>query len=121
MKYVVILGDGMADYPIPQLDNQTPLPYAKKPNMDFLAKHGETGMVKTIPEGIAPGSDAANLSVLGYDPEVYYSRRSPLEAVSMGIDLSKTDVTIEASSPREFHPQALSEPAREPLDSSGSH
>ncbi|MCX8131769.1 MAG: cofactor-independent phosphoglycerate mutase [Clostridia bacterium] len=94
MKYVVILGDGMADYPVPQLNNRTPLQCAKKPNIDYLAKHGETGLVKTIPQGIAPGSDAANLSVMGYNPKLYYTGRSPLEAVSMGVELSDTDVAF---------------------------
>ncbi len=94
MKYVVILGDGMADYPIPQLNNKTPLQFAKKPNIDYFAKHGQVGLVRTVPEGIPPGSDAANLSVMGYNPKIYYSGRSPLEAVSMGIRLSDTDVTF---------------------------
>jgi 2,3-bisphosphoglycerate-independent phosphoglycerate mutase len=94
MKYIVILGDGMADYPMPQLNNMTPLQYAKKPNMNFIAKNGQVGMVKTIPEGMPPGSDVANLSVIGYDPRQYYTGRSPLEAVSMGIKLSETDVTL---------------------------
>jgi len=94
MKYVVILGDGMSDYPIPQLGNKTPLQYAKKPNIDCLAKYGELGMVKTIPDGIPPGSDAANLSVMGFDPKVYYTGRSPLEAASIGIDLKETDVAF---------------------------
>jgi proposed homoserine kinase len=94
MKYVVILGDGMADYPVPQLDNKTPLQYAKKPNIDYLAQNGEVGMVKTIPEGIPPGSDAANLSVMGYDPRKYYTGRSPLEAVSMGVELAATDLAF---------------------------
>jgi 2,3-bisphosphoglycerate-independent phosphoglycerate mutase len=94
MKYVVILGDGMSDYPIPQLGDKTPLQYAKKPNIDRLAKYGELGMVKTIPNGIPPGSDAANLSVLGFNPKVYYTGRSPLEAVSMGINLKETDVAF---------------------------
>lgn len=94
MKYIVIVGDGMADYPVPALGNKTPLQYAKKPNMDYLAKNGVTGLVKTIPNGIAPGSDVANLSVMGYDPKIYYTGRSPLEAVSMGIKLSETDVTF---------------------------
>lgn len=94
MKYAVILGDGMADYPIPELNNKTPLQYANKPNIDFLAKHGEIGMVKTIPDGFPPGSDVANLSVMGYDPVQYYTGRSPLEAVSMGIDLSADDVSF---------------------------
>ncbi len=94
MKYIVILGDGMADYRMPQLGNKTPLECAKKPNMDRLAQNGETGMVKTVPEGIPPGSDAANLSVMGYDPKKYYTGRSPLEAVSMGVELSETDLAF---------------------------
>ncbi len=94
MKYVVILGDGMADYPMPELDNKTPLQYAKKPTIDMLASKGTLGLVRTVPEGIAPGSDAANLSVMGYNPKVYYTGRSPLEAVSMGLELSPTDVAL---------------------------
>ncbi len=94
MKYVVILGDGMADFTMPELDNKTPLQYAKKPTIDMLASKGTVGLVRTVPEGIAPGSDAANLSVMGYDPKVYYTGRSPLEAVSMGIELSPTDVAL---------------------------
>lgn len=94
MKYVVILGDGMADYPIPQLNNKTPLQFAHKPHIDYLAQHGEAGLVQTIPEGIPPGSDSANLSVMGYNPRIYYTGRSPLEAVSMGIELSDSDVAI---------------------------
>ena len=94
MKYIVILGDGMADYPVEELNNKTPLQAAKKPNIDFLARHGEVGLVKTVPEGIPPGSDSANLSVMGYNPAVYYSGRSPLEAASMGIELADTDVTF---------------------------
>ncbi len=94
MKYVVVLGDGMADYPMQELDGKTPLQYAKKPNIDLLAKKGTVGLVKTIPDGIPPGSDAANLSVMGYSPEIYYTGRSPLEAVSMGIQLLPTDVAL---------------------------
>ncbi|MEG2054284.1 MAG: cofactor-independent phosphoglycerate mutase [Oscillospiraceae bacterium] len=94
MKYIVMLGDGMADWAVPELGGKTPLEVAKKPMMDFLAQHGETGMVKTVPLGMPPGSDTANLSVMGYAPEVYYSGRSPLEAVSMGIKLDATDVTF---------------------------
>ncbi|MHB8126730.1 MAG: cofactor-independent phosphoglycerate mutase [Desulfitobacteriaceae bacterium] len=94
MKYVVILGDGMADIPVPQLNHKTPLQFANKPNIDFLARHGEVGMVKTVPDGIPPGSDSANLSVMGYNPRIFYSGRSPLEAVSMGIQLSDTDVAL---------------------------
>lgn len=91
MKYAVILGDGMADYPVPELDGKTPLMCAKHPNMDRLAKSGEFGLVKTVPEGMKPGSDTANLAVFGYDPKIYYSGRSPLEAASIGIDLKQTD------------------------------
>ncbi len=94
MKYVVILGDGMADFPMQELDNMTPLQYANKPNIDLLAKKGTVGLVKTVPDGIPPGSDAANLSVMGYNPKVFYTGRSPLEAVSMGIELLPTDVAL---------------------------
>jgi len=94
MKYVVVLGDGMADYRVPQLGNRTPLQCANKPNMNFLAANGETGMVRTIPDGMPPGSDVANLSVFGYDPRKYYTGRSPLEAVSMGVELSETDLAF---------------------------
>lgn len=94
MKYVLILADGMADYPVPQLNNQTPLEYARTPNMDRLARMGSTGMVRTIPDGMPPGSDVANLSVMGYDPLQYYTGRSPLEAVSMGVDLADDDVAF---------------------------
>ncbi len=94
MKYVVILGDGMADYPMKELNNKTPLQYANKPNIDMLAQKGTVGLVKTVPDGIPPGSDAANLSVMGYNPKVYYTGRSPLEAVSMGIELKPTDVAL---------------------------
>ena len=94
MKYVVILGDGMADYRLPQLGDKTPLQCAEKPNIDSLARYAEVGMVKTIPDGIPPGSDAANLSVMGYDPKRFYTGRSPLEAVSMGVRLSDTDLAF---------------------------
>ena len=93
MKYVVVLGDGMADYPVPELGGKTPLDVARHPAMDELACRGEFGLVQTIPEGMKPGSDTANLAVMGYDPRVYYSGRSPLEAASLGIDLLPTDVT----------------------------
>lgn len=93
MKYIVILGDGMADYKLDILGNKTPLEAANKPNIDLLAQKAEIGLVKTVPDSLSPGSDTANLSVMGYDPLKYYSGRSPLEAVSMGIDLSSTDVT----------------------------
>ena len=92
MKYVVVLGDGMADYPIDELNGKTPLEAASTPMMDELAKMSEIGMVKTIPDGMSPGSDTANLSVLGYDPRKYYTGRSPLEALSIGVDMKDTDV-----------------------------
>lgn len=94
MKYIVMLGDGMADFPVAELGNKTPLEVANKPYMDFLAKNGTVGMAKTVPDGMSPGSDVANLSVMGYDPEQCYTGRSPLEAVSIGIDLDDTDVTF---------------------------
>ncbi|MBE6008116.1 MAG: cofactor-independent phosphoglycerate mutase [Lachnospiraceae bacterium] len=94
MKYIVILGDGMADYPIEALDNKTILESAYKPNIDELAKKGILGMVKTVPDGMKPGSDVANLSAMGYDPESCYTGRSPLEAVSIGIDLNDTDIAF---------------------------
>ena len=93
MKYVVILGDGMADYPVEELHGKTPLEVAAKPNMDLLAQKGEVGLVKTIPDGMTAGSDTANLSVMGYAPEKYYSGRSPLEAASIGVALNPEDVT----------------------------
>lgn len=92
MKYVVILGDGMADWPLEELAGSTPLSYAKTPTMDSLAKMSEIGLVSTIPQGMEPGSDTANLSVLGYDPRKYYTGRSPLEALSIGVDMKDTDI-----------------------------
>lgn len=97
MKYVVILGDGMADYRQPFLNNKTPLMIAHKPNIDALAKKGEVGLCRTVPCGMKPGSDVANLSVLGYNPMDCYTGRSPLEAASIGIDLADTDVTARAN------------------------
>jgi len=92
MKYIVILGDGMADRPVPELGGLTPLQKAKKPHMDFIAKNGRFGLARTVPSGMPPGSDIANLSVLGYDPEVYHTGRSSLEALSIGIDLKANDL-----------------------------
>ena len=86
MKYLIILGDGMADEPIGSLGGKTPLAYADTPNMDRLAARAELGMVRTVPEGMSPGSDTANLSVLGYNPRKYYTGRSPLEALSIGAE-----------------------------------
>jgi len=92
MKYVVIIGDGMADRPLNELGGKTPLQAAFTPNMDKLACEGIIGRVRTIPEGFHPGSDVANLSVLGYDPMKFYTGRAPLEAASIGVDLKDTDV-----------------------------
>ena len=94
MKYVVVLGDGMAYRPIAELGDQTPLAYAETPTMDQLAAVSEIGMVHTIPDGMKPGSDTANLSVLGYNPRIYYSGRSPLEALSIGVDMKDTDIAL---------------------------
>ena len=94
MKYVVILGDGMADYPIESIGGKTPLMVANKPNIDALCKKGEIGLVKTVPTGFKPGSDVANLSMMGYDTKNCYSGRSPLEALSIGIDLKDDDIAM---------------------------
>ncbi len=94
MKYVVVLGDGMADRPIAGLGDKTPLEFAHTPTMDALAAVSEIGMVHTIPDGMKPGSDTANLSVLGYDPRKYYSGRSPLEALSIGVNMKDTDIAF---------------------------
>lgn len=94
MKYVVVLGDGMADWKIAALGNKTCLEAAKTPALDKLAPHSEVGLCKTVPDGMKPGSDVANMSVMGFNPKDYYTGRSPLEAVSMGIELKDTDVTL---------------------------
>lgn len=94
MKYVVILCDGMADYPVPALGGKTPMMCANKPHIDALAQKGEVGLVRTVAAGLKPGSDVANMSVLGFDPKEYYTGRSPLEAASIGVDLKDTDVTL---------------------------
>ena len=94
MKYIVVLGDGMADWPIEALNGKTPLAYAKTPAMDQMAPVSEIGLAHTIPEGMSPGSDTANLAVIGYNPRKYYTGRSPLEALSIGVDMKDTDVAI---------------------------
>ena len=94
MKYITLLCDGMADVPISELNGKTPMEVANKPNMNSLAKYSEIGLARTIPVGMDPGSDVANMSVLGYDPLKYYSGRSPLEALSMGIEMSSDDVSF---------------------------
>lgn len=94
MKYIILLGDGMADRPRADLGGRTCLQAAKTPNLDQLASAGQVGMVSTVPDGYAPGSDVANLSVLGYDPRKYYTGRSPLEAASIGVSLGPDDVAF---------------------------
>lgn len=94
MKYIVLLGDGMADYPLGRYGRRTPLEVARTPNMDRMAREGTVGLINTIPAGFPAGSDVANLTVLGYDPEIYYTGRGPLEAASMGIKLGREDVAF---------------------------
>lgn len=94
MKYIVVLGDGMADEPIAEIGNKTPLEYAKTETMDRLAPKSEVGLAYTIPDGMKPGSDTANLAVMGYDPKIYYTGRSPLEALSIGVPMKDTDIAI---------------------------
>ena len=93
-KYIVLVGDGMADYPVEELGMRTPLEAARTPNMDFIAKNGLLGRAKTIPEKMTPASDVANLSILGYDPKKYYSGRGPLEAANLGVELEEDDVAF---------------------------
>lgn len=94
MKYIVILGDGMADYPVDAFDGKTILEVADKPTIDYMSKHGELGMCKTVQDGMKPGSDVANLSVMGYDTTKCYTGRSPLEAASIGVEMRDDDVTF---------------------------
>lgn len=94
MKYIVILGDGMADYPVDYFDGKTILEVANKPTIDYMCAHGELGMCKTVQDGMKPGSDVANLSVMGYDTKKCYTGRSPLEAASIGVEMRDSDVTF---------------------------
>ncbi|MDD3362527.1 MAG: cofactor-independent phosphoglycerate mutase [Hespellia sp.] len=94
MKYIVVLSDGMADEPLEELGNRTPLEAARTPHMDALAKVSEIGLAQSVPAGMNPGSDTANLSVIGYNPKIYYSGRSPLEALSIGVDMEESDVSF---------------------------
>lgn len=94
MKFIVLVADGMADYPIPELEGKTPLAVARTPNMDYLAENGEIGMASFVPNGMTPGSDVANLSIFGYDPYKYYAGRGPLEAINLGIDLKENEVAF---------------------------
>jgi 2,3-bisphosphoglycerate-independent phosphoglycerate mutase len=128
MKYIVILGDGMADEPLIQLGGKTPLEYAKTPNMDRMAQNGACGMLLTIPDDFEAGSDIANMSVLGYDPKKYYTGRGPLEALSMGINLAPDDVayrcnlvTVENGIMTDFSAGHISSPEGAELFSSLEH
>jgi len=94
MKYIVLVCDGMSDYPIAELNQRTPLEVAKTPNMDFIAKHGRLGRAKTVPVGFSPGSDVAQISIFGYDPKKYYTGRGPLEAANLGVELEEDDVAF---------------------------
>lgn len=94
MKVIILLGDGMSDVAYSELDNRTPLQAAATPNMDFMARNGQVGLAQTVPDGLPPGSDVANLSVFGYDPRGCYTGRSPLEAISMGVELGPDDVAF---------------------------
>ncbi|MBM3249536.1 MAG: cofactor-independent phosphoglycerate mutase [Candidatus Omnitrophica bacterium] len=94
MKYIVLVGDGMADYPLKELGERTPLEAAKTPNMDHIARHGKLGRVKTIPANMKPASDVANISIMGYDPQKFYTGRGPLEAANLGIELEPDDVAF---------------------------
>ena len=125
MKYIVLLGDGMADRPMKELDGKTPLQVARTPNMDRLAQNGVAAKVQTVPPGYPPGSDVANLSVMGYDPKKFYTGRSPLEAASMGIELAPTDVAYRCNvvtlrSGESLEPTSLS-PSLVMDDFSGGH
>ncbi|WMW22059.1 cofactor-independent phosphoglycerate mutase [Methanolobus mangrovi] len=94
MKYVVLIGDGMADEPLEELGGMTVLQKANTTNMDYIVMNGRAGLAQTVPEGLPPGSDVANMSIVGYDPKKYYSGRAPLEAASMGVELEKDDVAF---------------------------
>src|SRR3989338_11209470 len=94
MKIVILVGDGMSDYPIKELGSKTPLEVAKIPNINEIAKVGMIGLVKPVPRGMKPASDIANLAILGYDPKRYYTGRGPLEAANIGVELSSDEVAF---------------------------
>lgn len=94
MKFILVVGDGMADEPLEELGGRTPLEVSRTPNMDFYARNGTVGLVRTIPEGMPPGSDVANMSLMGYSPQTYYTGRAPLEAASMGLELGPEDIVF---------------------------
>ena len=97
MKYIVVLGDGMSDEPVEALNGKTPLECAAIPTMDELAAKGEIGMVQNVPAGMSPGSEVANLSVMGYDPKEVFTGRSPLEALSVGVEMEPDDIIFRAN------------------------
>jgi len=107
MKYILIIGDGMADYPIPELDNLTPLQVAKKPNMDKIATMGRTGILKTVPGELEPGSDVAILSILGYDPKKFLTGRGPFEVAARDIELKENDIAFRCSLITEYNGKIL--------------
>ena len=94
MRYIILIGDGMGDYPIPELEGKTPLEAARTPHMDALARQGELGLARTIPPGMEPGSDIANLAIMGYDPARYHTGRAPLEAAALGVSLAPEEVAF---------------------------
>ncbi len=94
MKYIVLIGDGMSDYPLDELNGRTPLEASKLPNINFIADKGAVGRAVTVPRGMSPGSDIANLSIIGYDPRKYYTGRGPLEAANIGVELDKDDIAF---------------------------
>ncbi len=118
-KYVILLGDGMGDMPIDSLGGKTPLEYARTPNMDRLSTTGILGMVRNVPDGMPPGSDVANLSVLGYDPRTCYCGRAPLEALNMGIELGPHDVAVRCNMV-EIHDGIMHDFSADHIDSSFS-
>ncbi len=94
MKYIVLIGDGMSDYPLEELNGRTPLEVAKIPNINYIAENGLVARAVTVPRGMAPASDVANLSIMGYNPKKYYTGRAPLEAANIGVRLDKDDVAF---------------------------
>jgi 2,3-bisphosphoglycerate-independent phosphoglycerate mutase len=105
MKYILLIGDGMGDIPVPELGNKTPLEAANIPTIDRLAINGEMLLVRTVPEGFTPGSDVANLSLLGYEPEKYYTGRAPIEAASMGIEIAPDEIAFRCNLVTVDHPE----------------
>ena len=109
MKYVLVVGDGMADESQEELGGRTPLEVSSTQNMDFYAERGMLGLARTIPQGMAPGSDVANMSLQGYSPQTYYARRAPLEAASMGLEFGPEDVAFPCNLVLIFHRNSLTD------------